>query len=230
MRMCAHYEAVQDRQRYRQYFDVEPPADAGRPDVWPLYMASLIRRPPEADAGDEAVPELEALSGQFGLIPHWAKEQSIGKRTYNARSETAASKPSFRDAWHHGQRCIIPVEAFYEPDWRSGKAVPTRIRRADGKPIGLAGLWSSWKSPAGTVLHSYAMLTINAARHPLMKHFHKPEDEKRMVVVLHDAAYQDWLKAPVERTMEFLKSCPADQLQAAAVVKASRKDLFGDGE
>ena len=155
-RMCAHYEAVHDRQRYQRYFDVEPPANAGRSDVWPLYMASLIRRPPEADADDEAVPEREALSGQFGLIPHWAKDVSIGKRTYNARSETAASKPSFRDAWRHGQRCIIPVDAFYEPDWRSGKAVPTRISRADGKPIGLAGLWSRWKSPSGEVVHSFA--------------------------------------------------------------------------
>jgi len=228
--MCAHYEAVQDRQRYRRHFDVEPPADAGKFDVWPLYMASLIRRPPETGDSDEAVPELEALCGQFGLIPHWAKDTAVGKRTYNARSETAASKPSFRDAWHHGQRCIIPVEAFYEPDWRSGKAVPTRISRTDGKPIGLAGLWSSWKSACGKVVHSYAMLTINADQHPLMKHFHKPEDEKRMVVVLPDGAYQDWLKATVEQTMEFLKPYPADQLKAAAHVQLPEKDLFGDGD
>lgn len=229
--MCAHYEAVQDPQRYRRHFDVEPPAEAGRSDVWPLYMASLIRRPPEAGAGDEAVPEFEALSGQFGLIPHWAEDMAIGKRTYNARSETASSKPSFRDAWRNGQRCIIPVDAFYEPDWRSGKAVPTRISRADGKPIGLAGLWSTWKSPDGKVVHSYAMLTINADKHSLMKNFHKPDDEKRMVVVLPDAAYLDWLKAPVELTMEFLQPYPADQLEETAIkTKASRQDLFGDGD
>ena len=227
--MCAHYEAVQDRQRYQHYFDAEPPADAGRSDVWPLYMASLIRRPPEADAGDEAVPEREALCGQFGLVPHWAKDAAIGKRTYNARSETAASKPSFRDAWRHGQRCIIPVEAFYEPDWRSGKAIPTRISRADGSPIGLAGLWSRWKSASGDVVHSYAMLTINADAHPMMKHYHKPDDEKRMVVVLPDGAYQDWLTAPVDETLAFMLPFPADQFQGAVPVDASRKDLFGDG-
>ena len=229
-RMCAHYEAVHDRQRYQRYFDVEPPANAGRSDVWPLYMASLIRRPPEADADDEAVPEREALSGQFGLIPHWAKDVSIGKRTYNARSETAASKPSFRDAWRHGQRCIIPVDAFYEPDWRSGKAVPTRISRADGKPIGLAGLWSRWKSPSGEVVHSFAMLTINADTHPLLKHYHKPEDEKRMVVVLPDGAYLDWLTMPVEQTLAFMQPYPSDQLKADVAVKSSSKDLFGDGD
>ena len=80
--MCAHYEAVQDRQRYQRHFDVEPPADSGRSDVWPLYLASLIRHPLEAGASDEAVPEREALPGQFGLVPHWAKDAAIGKRTY----------------------------------------------------------------------------------------------------------------------------------------------------
>ena len=226
--MCSHYESVQDRARYQRHFAVEPPADLGRADIWPLYAASLIRRPPEADAGDEAVPEREALSGQFGLVTHWAKDASVGKRCYNARSETAATKPSFRDAWRHGQRCIIPVEAFYEPDWRSGKAVPTRIVRADGQPIGLAGLWSRWKSPAGEVLYSYAMLTINAEHHALMKNFHKPADEKRMVVVLPNGAYDDWLTTPVEQTLDFLQPFPAGQLQAAAVDKKSKKGLFDE--
>ncbi|CAN5213074.1 hypothetical protein BH10PSE16_BH10PSE16_19210 [soil metagenome] len=222
--MCSHYESVQDRQRYLRHFDVEPPADPGRFDIWPLYAASLIRRPPEADAGDEAVPEREALPGRFGLIPHWATDTAIGRRTYNARSETAASKPSFRDAWRHGQRCIIPADAFFEPDWRSGKAVPTRIVRADGKPLGIAGLWSRWQSPTGEVLHSFAMLTLNADTHPLMKHYHRPADEKRMVVILPDGAYHDWLTAPVAQTMEFMQPCPADQL--AATAGAGNKGLF----
>lgn len=226
--MCSHYESVQDRTRYQRHFAAEPPASLGRADVWPLYGASLVRRPPEADAGDEAVPEREALPGQFGLVPHWAKDASVGKRTYNARSETAAAKPSFRDAWRQGQRCIIPVEAFYEPDWRSSMAVPTRISRADGKPIGLAGLWSRWKSPTGDVLYSYAMLTINAEHHLLMKNFHRPDDEKRMVVVLPEGAYDDWLSARVEQTMDFLLPYPADQLSAAPLQKKGKKDLFGE--
>ena len=91
------------------------------------------------------VPEREALLGQFGLIPHWATDSTIARHTYNARSETVAIKPSFRDAWKHGQRCIIPAEAFYEPDWRSGKAVPTRIACADGEPMGIAGLCSCYR-------------------------------------------------------------------------------------
>ena len=105
--MCSHYQAMKDRERYRRHFGVEPPDDLGKFDVWPMYAASFIRRPLEADVGDEAVPVREALSGQFGLIPHWATDSTIARHTYNARSETVATKPSFRDAWKHGQRCII---------------------------------------------------------------------------------------------------------------------------
>jgi putative SOS response-associated peptidase YedK len=226
--MCSHFESVKDRVRYQRHFGVAPPADPGKLDVWPQYAASFIRRPREADAGDEAVPEREALTGQFGLIPHWASDAAIGRRTYNARSETVAAKPSFRDAWRYGQRCIIPVEAFYEPDWRSGKAVPTRISGVDGKPIGIAGLWSAWRSPQGKLLHSFAMLTINADTHPLMKQFHKPTDEKRMVAVLPDGSYRDWLTAPLEKALAFMRPYPADQL--AAVAGPGNKGLFTDTE
>lgn len=206
---------MKDRERYRRHFGVEPPDDLGKFDVWPMYAASFIRRPREADAGDEAVPERETLPGQFGLIPHWASGTTIARHTYNARSETVASKPSFRDAWHHGQRCIIPAEAFYEPDWRSGKAVPTRIASADGEPMGIAGLWSWWKSPqGGDVVHSYAMLTINADAHPLMKQFHKPTDEKRMVVILPEAVYDEWLDADAAHSAQFLQPYPAAKMKA----------------
>ena len=118
---------------------------------------------------------------RFGLIPAWAKDDKISRHTYNARSETAAEKPSYRDAWRLGRRCIIPAEAFYEPDWRSGKAVPTRITRADRQPMGIAGIWMGWKAPDGSIVRSYSMLTINADQHAFMQQFHKPQDEKRMV-------------------------------------------------
>ena len=224
--MCSHYESLIDRGLYRSYFGVEPPQDAGKHDVWPLYAASFIRRPREADAGDGAVPEREALPGHFGLIPHWASDPNIGRRTYNARSETVASKPSFRDAWRAGQRCIIPAAAFYEPDWRSGKAVPTRITQLDGQPLGIAGLWSRWKSPQGEVLYSYTMLTLNAEHHPLMQQFHKPTDEKRMVVILPESAYSDWLAASAEQAMDFIRPYPANQLIAQAKPRQVIENLF----
>lgn len=212
--MCSHYQAVKEPERYRRHFGVEPPADMSKFDVWPGYLASFIRRHPHARVGDDAVPEREALTGLFGLVPHWANDIKTTRHTFNARSETVAEKPSFRDAWRRAQRCIIPAEAFFEPDWRSGKAVATRIARVDGDPIGIAGLWSSWKSPKGEVIHSFTMLTINADDHPLMREFHKPTDEKRMVVVLPPERYADWLAATPGRGHEFMRVCEADTLCA----------------
>lgn len=193
---------------------MEPPADLGHHDLWPGYSGTFIRAHPHADVGDEAVPEREALSGLFGLVPHWSVDTTITKATYNARSETVASKPSFREPWKHAQHCIIPAEAFYEPDWRSGRPVPARISLADGEPMGIAGLWSRWKSPQGEIVHSYTMLTINATDHPLMRLFHKPADEKRMVVIVPPDRYADWLQASPEHSWEFMRPFAAERLSA----------------
>ena len=229
--MCSHYQAVKEPERYRRHFGVEPPTDMGKFDVWPGYRASFIRRHPHADVGDEAVPEREALTGLFGLVPHWAQDTKTTRHTFNARSETVAEKPSFRDAWRRAQRCIIPVDAFFEPDWRSGKAVATRIARFDGDPIGIAGLWSAWKSPKGEIIHSFTMLTINADDHPLMREFHKPTDEKRMVVVLPPERYGDWLDAAPELGHEFMRVCEADALWASTelVPQAAQAEIPGAG-
>ena len=213
--MCSHYQGLKEAQRYERSFGVRPPAEPGKHDLWPGYLGSFIRRHPHADMGDDAVPELEALNGLFGLVPHWATDTKLTKHTYNARSETVAEKPSFRDAWQRGQHCIIPADAIYEPDWRSGKAVATRVECADGEPMGIAGLWSCWKSPQGDV-YSYTMLTINADAHPLMRQFHKPADEKRMVVILQPQQYAGWLAAPANSSMGFMAPYPADLLTVSA--------------
>ncbi|MBK6323085.1 MAG: SOS response-associated peptidase [Burkholderiales bacterium] len=212
--MCSHYQGIKERERYIRKFGVAPPDDLGKYDVWPGYAATAIRRPQHWDVGDEAVPPREAFTGRFGLIPHWATDLKVSRNTFNARSETVAVKPSFRDAWKRAQRCIIPLDAFYEPDWRTGKAIATRIASADGEPLGVAGLWSWWKPPAGDVIHSFTMLTINADGHALMEHFHKPTDEKRMVVILPPQRYQDWLEAPLEHGMGFMEQYPSELLSA----------------
>jgi putative SOS response-associated peptidase YedK len=214
--MCSHYQGIKERERYRRHFGVEPPADLGHHDLWPGYEGTFIRRHTHGDTGDEAVPECEALTGLFGLVPHWSVDTKITKATYNARSETVANKPSFRDAFKRGQHCIILAEAVFEPDWRSGHAVPTCITRKDGAPMGIAGLWSSWKSPQGEIIHSYTMLTINAEHHPLLKLMHKPVDEKRMVVILPDDSYGAWLKADASRSGHFMRAYPAELLEATA--------------
>ena len=205
--MCSHYQGIKERERYLRQFGVEPPTEMGKTDLWPGYLGTFIRRHPLADVGDDAVPPREALPGIFGLVPHWSPDTKITRHTYNARSETAAAKPSFRDAWKRAQHCIIPAEAFYEPDWRSGKAVPTRIALESGEPMGIAGLWSVWKSAKGDEVHSYTMLTVNADEHPLMRLFHKPTDEKRMVVILPPDHYDSWLETTPEHSHAFLRPC-----------------------
>ncbi len=212
--MCSHYQAIKERERFVRLFGVYPPDPDGKYDMWPGYAGVMLRRPREADAGDDAVPPVEAVGGVFGLLPHWAKDAKLARSTFNARSETVHEKPSFRDAWRRNQHCIIPADAIFEPDWRSGKAVATRITRTDGEPMAIAGLWSWWRSPEGPTVLSFTMLTINADAHPLMRNMHRPNEEKRMVVVLPQAAQDDWLDAPAHQSMALLQPYPANKLVA----------------
>lgn len=210
--MCSHYEAPSPKQLL-DAFGAEPDAPT-QTELWPGYMGPMIRMPIGADPHDEATPEFEVFSAMFGLLPFWAKDTKLARSTYNARSETVATKPSFRAAWKEAKHCIIPAVAIYEPDWRSGKAVPTRITRADGSLMFIAGLWERWKSPEGETVHSMTMLTVNADDHSLMRNYHKPNDEKRMVVILPNGAIRDWLQAPANESMEFMRQYPADRLSA----------------
>jgi putative SOS response-associated peptidase YedK len=211
IKMCSHYEAPTPTQ-LAATFGLGS-SDQGKLDLWPGYVGPFLRR---AELSDEDSRPVELLTGAFGLIPHWSKDTKIARRTYNARSETVAEKPSFRGAWRKAQHCIIPAAAIYEPDWRSGKAQATRIVRADGQVLGIAGLWEVWRDPAThQLLHSYSMLTVNADDHPFMRNYHKPQDEKRMVVILPTGLYQDWLDAPAEASADFMRRYPADRLAVA---------------
>ncbi|AVB19407.1 SOS response-associated peptidase [Pseudomonas avellanae] len=162
--MCSHYEAPPPY-LVAEAFGLAP-FEQSRLDLWPGYIGPYLRSPDGRAEDEESPAAMEVLTGSFGLIPSWSKDNKIARRTYNARSETAAEKPSFRHAWRHAQHCIIPAVAIYEPDWRSGKAIATRIARADGELLGIAGLWEQWRDPAtDQILHSYTMLTVNADDH-----------------------------------------------------------------
>lgn len=217
--MCVNYAPIISSTALHDYFNV---AANGRlrqelkASVWPGYAAPFIRKAEIGHGSDEAVPPRDLLTGLFGLIPQWAKDETFGRRTYNARAETAHEKPTFRESWRLARRCIIPADAFYEPDWRTGKAIATRISRVDGKPMGLAGLWAPRTLPGGELIHSFTMLTINADQHAFMNQFHRPTDEKRMVVILPERDYDDWLRAPVSATRDFLQPFPAEGLQSNA--------------
>ncbi|WP_425930620.1 SOS response-associated peptidase family protein [Pseudomonas sp. NyZ201] len=117
------------------------------------------------------------------------------------------------------QHCIIPATAIYEPDWRSGRAIATRIVQADGEIMGIAGLWEEWCDPSSReILRSYTMLTVNADEHEFMRNYHKPTDEKRMVVILPRSDYQNWLVAPAVASAQFMRCYLAECLAVAQQV------------
>lgn len=162
-------------------------------EVFPRALGPFLRHAP---AGG-----LDLVVGTWGLVPSWSKTSRLTYSTCNCRSEEAADKPTFRDAWRSGQRCIIPAQSFDEPCWETGKNVWWRFRRLDGQPWGLAGLWNTWIDRAtGEVFESYTILTINADDHPIMSRMHKPDpklapdqQDKRSVVAIELGDVERWL-------------------------------------
>jgi putative SOS response-associated peptidase YedK len=157
-------------------------------ETYPGYSAPIIRA---GDGGD-----LKVDLAVFGLIPAWSKDRSIGKRTYNARSETVAEKPSYRNAWRARRYCLVPMERFVEPCWETGKAVRWSIHRRDREPFTVAAIWDTWTDKgSGEIVESFSMLTINADDHPVMGRFHRPGDERRSLVVVPPDFWRAWLTA-----------------------------------
>jgi len=241
--MSTQYESLHPATLYPEAFHVAAPASPVGRKVWPRQPGVFIRAAlaagaqeteaieaieEVAEAADADKPAREApvrdlVAGQFGLVPRWVKSASDAKlrstKLVNARSETVTTSNNFRDAWLAGQRCIVPMVAFMEDDWRSGKAVPTRIARVDGKPMGVAGLWESWTGADGEVIISYTLLTVNANSHALMSRYQQPGNEKRMVAILNEGAADAWLSARPEKAREFMRAYPANWLTANPVEK-----------
>jgi putative SOS response-associated peptidase YedK len=228
--MSVHYESLPPSAQYPSAFGISSPAKAMPPDVWPRKEGVFIRRRTFADGelevqGDAPdVNSMELLAGQFGLVPRWVKSASDAKvrspKLVNARSETVTTSNNLREAWLAGQRCIVPMMAFFEDDYRTGKAVHTRIARVDGKPMGVAGLWESWTGMEGEVIVSFCLLTVNANSHALLHRYQQPGAEKRMPAVLNEGGYGAWLNAGhPEKAREFLRAYPANWLTANPVAK-----------
>ena len=155
---------------------------------------------------------------RFGLIPAWAKDDKIARHTYNARSETAAEKPSYRSAWRQRQFGLVLVDNFFEPHYGTGKAVRWQIELETGEPFGIACLWDRWTDPrTQQPVVSFSMLTVNADEHPVMRQFHPAGDEKRTPVVIAPEHFEHWLGAdPLQaqallnwRSMPALRALPA---------------------
>jgi putative SOS response-associated peptidase YedK len=130
---------------------------------------------------------------RWGLIPPWAKDMSIGYKMINARSETLAEKPSFKNAYQK-KRCIIVADSFYE--WKridSKTKIPMRIKLKSDNLFAMAGLWEKWKSPEGKDIFSCSVITTNA--NELVKDIHD-----RMPVILHPIDEKTWLDPSLTNT------------------------------
>jgi len=241
--MSTQYECLKSADLYAEAFGVAPPEKLPGKEVWPRQQGLFIRKAfvPEqpgaepsaepvvepvgeaAAAGAPAIPlVLELAQGQFGLVPTWVKSASDAKlrstKLAVTRFETMSTATNSREAWLKGQRCIIPMQAFLEDDWRSGKGVPTRIARVDGKPMGVAGLWERWTKD-GEEITSFTLLTVNANSHALMNRYGQNGNEKRMPAILNEGAYGAWLTAPLEKAREFMRAYPTQLLLANPVQK-----------
>lgn len=218
--MCANYVPVTQTDRLLTWFGVERSRDEPPHDIFPLGLAPFIRLSP--DEKDRLIAD----DGVFGLLPHFATELAYGRKTYNARSETVHKLASFKQAWAAGQRCVIPAESIYEPIWGTGKAVRWRISLPAGAPMGIAGLYRLWRQPDGREIFTFAMLTVNADDHQVMKRFHRPGDEKRMVVMLKADEYLPWLTCGVDQALGYFKQYAEalDAVPAPLPLRAPRGD------
>ncbi len=154
--MCGRFVFSRPIDEMRAIFGTTnpPPNVAPSWNMAPTRLAPVVRLHP-----DTRQRHLDLL--RWGLVPHWARDLKSARQPINARSETAATSPLFRDALAR-RRCLVPADAFYE--WQAtpqGKR-PHAIARADGDMLALAGLWDSWRAPDGEVLRSFVILTTEA--------------------------------------------------------------------
>lgn len=164
-------------------------------------------------------------SMQWGLVPHWAKESSIGNKMINARAETLAQKPSFKKSFER-RRCLIPADGFYE--WQkvdgSKTKVPMRIVLKSREPFAFAGLWDTWQKPDGRELQSFTIITTGP--NELMRPIHN-----RMPVILHEKAEDTWLDSDFKDTSklsELLVPYPMEEMETYEVsplVNSPRNDM-----
>ncbi|NIC41282.1 SOS response-associated peptidase [Aquabacterium sp. A08] len=220
--MCTHFSPTRNGSWTRATLGVDLPSQPCPPETYPGYAAPIALK--DGQGG------VQCTLARFGLIPHWTQDTQaatqIGRKTYNARTETVAEKPSYRTPWRQRRFAIALLDDFFEPSWETGRAVRWRIQRADGQPMGVASIWDRWTdTDTGEIVTSFSMLTVNADGHPVMGRFHRPGDEKRSVVVLPPEQFQIWLSADVNEAMQMcavpaggtLTAEPAPQARPRAV-------------
>jgi putative SOS response-associated peptidase YedK len=201
--MCGRYRLSRRKQIIEEHFDAVSGEEEWSPrcNIAPTQPIPVIRQHPK-----EPVRQLSLM--KWGLIPSWAKDPSAAAMMINARSETAATKPAFRDALK-SRRCLIPADAFYE--WsRVGKAKqPYCFEVSDGELFSFAGIWDRWKDPSGNWIRTCSILTTmpNTVTAPV---------HDRMPVILDPDAYELWLDPgmrDVSAVSDMLKPYDARQMR-----------------
>jgi len=180
--MCGRARISSDVSEIKLVFSIPPerpaPNFAANWNAAPTDMLPVVRW--DAAAG---LRSLDLL--RWGLVPYWAKEVKIGYTTINARAETVAGMPAFREPFRR-RRCLVPFDSFYE--WRKidGGTQPYAVARADGRIMAVAGLWDNWRSPQGERVRSFTVVTTaaNAFMAPL---------HDRMPVILEAPDWPAWL-------------------------------------
>lgn len=193
--MCTNYIPVTSAERLLQFFGVVRGVDDPARDVFPAGLAPFIRLAPDGTDSGELIRTV--ADGIFRFVPDFIAKVDWARHTYNARAETVDTKTTYKKAWAAGHRCIIPTEAIYEPNYESGQSVRWRIRKGNGEPMGIAGIYRSYQGPDGREMFAFSMVTVNADDHHFMRRFHAPGDEKRMVVILEAEDFEGWLTCPV---------------------------------
>lgn len=144
----------------------------------------------------EAEARREAHLARWGFVPHWVKDPRDFPLLVNARAESMAEKPAFRDRVKHG-RCLVPASGYYE--WHTGpdkKKRPYYITRADGQPMALAGLYSVWMGPNGEEVDTVATITV--AANPQLSQIH----DRMPAIMLSEDQQDAWLNVREVRAHE----------------------------
>ena len=183
--MCGRFALTSDESGICEHFRVNLSTPVKpRFNIAPSQKLLVIRLQPETQKHTSSLV-------RWGLIPSWAKDQSIGARLTNARSETALTKPSFRDSFRR-RRCLIPANGFYEWTSAGKRKQPHYIQTISNEPFGIGGLWDSWEDN-GKRIETCTILTCSANQ--AVQHIHP-----RMPVVIQPERYDAWLSPATELT------------------------------
>ena len=182
--MCGRYRLTAKERYLRDHFGLdEDPSWTPHWNIAPTQQIATIRQ-------HRSAPKRVFGLMRWGLIPYWAKDPSIGMKTINAMSETAAEKPAFRDAMRW-RRCLIPADAFYE--WKrlgTKEKQPFSFGLVDDAPFAFAGLWDRWRDQAGETIETCTILTTKP--NSLVADVHD-----RMPVMLRPKDYDLWLDTDI---------------------------------